>query len=397
MNKESVTITIAIVGAAFMAGCSNHKGSANDPLADSGRTQRTENLLENLIAQGDSGVYMFGHHDDTVYGIGWEADYANDSTVGTKSDVQSVCGDFPAVLSFDLGHIELGDEKNLDGVPFERIRKEAVCHFDHGGLVTLSWHLNNPLSGGTSWVADSLKEIEKNTVASVLEGGEKHEQFIGWLDKVAEFISSLETPYGVKVPVVFRPWHEHTGSWFWWGQELCSAEEYKALWKMTAERLKDKGVTNALLAYSPGTEPDGNAEKYLERYPGDDIIDILGLDAYCSAPDADTIQIAGYAHKMGKNLEMIAKIAKEHSKAMALTETGYEGIKAADWWSATLAPVLERYPVCYVLVWRNARERPTHFFAPYPGHAFASDFVKFYNLKETLFLHDVNALYLKRR
>ncbi len=380
-----------------MAGCNNHKGSANDPLADSGRTQRTENLLENLKAQGDSGVYMFGHHDDTVYGIGWEADYANDSTVGTKSDVKSVCSDFPAVLSFDLGHIELGDEKNLDGVPFERIRKETINHFDHGGMVTLSWHLNNPLSGGTAWVADSLKDIERNTVASVLEGGEKHELFIRWLDRVADFISSLETPYGVKVPVVFRPWHEHTGSWFWWGQELCSAEQYKALWQMTAERLKDKGVTNALLAYSPGTEPDGNADKYLERYPGDDIIDIMGLDAYCSAPDADTVKIADYASKLGKNLEMIARTAKAHGKAMALTETGYEGIKTADWWTATLAPVLEKYPVCYVLVWRNARERPSHFFAPYPGHAFASDFVKFYNLKETLFLHDVNALYLKRQ
>ena len=53
-------------------GC--RKQNPNDPLADSGRTQRTENLLTNLIAQGDSGVYMFGHHDDTVYGIGWEAD-----------------------------------------------------------------------------------------------------------------------------------------------------------------------------------------------------------------------------------------------------------------------------------------------------------------------------------
>ena len=394
MNKKP--LTIAIVAAAIMAGCNNHKGSDNDPLADSGRTQRTENLLDNLKAQGDSGVYMFGHHDDTVYGIGWEADYTKDSTVSAKSDVKSVCGDLPALLSFDLGHIELDDEKNLDGVPFDRIRKEAVNHFDHGGLVTLSWHLNNPLSDGTSWVADTLKEIERNSVAAVLDGGEKHDLFIGWLDKVADFISSLETPYGVKVPVVFRPWHEHTGSWFWWGQEFCTAEQYKALWQMTAEILKEKGVTNALFAYSPGTEPDGNADKYLERYPGDDIIDILGLDAYCSAPDADTTQIAGYVRKLGKNLEMVTKVAKAHGKAVALTETGYEGIKTADWWTATLAPVLAKYPVSYVLVWRNARERPSHFFAPYPGHAFASDFVKFYNLNETLFLHDVNALYLKR-
>jgi len=386
-----------LLSAVLFVSCNSGKNKVHEPLADSGRTQRTENMLENLKLQGGSGLYMFGHHDDTVYGIGWEADYSNDSTVSAKSDVKSVCGDLPAVLSFDLGHIELGDDKNLDGVPFERIRKEAINHFDHGGMVTLSWHLDNPLSGGTSWVADSLRDIEKNTVASVLEGGEKHELFLGWLDKVADFLNSLETPYGVKVPVVFRPWHEHTGSWFWWGQNLCTAEQYKELWQMTAERLKYNGVVNALLAYSPGTEPDGDVDKYIERYPGDEVIDVLGLDSYCFAPEADTLQIAEYVQKLDKNLGMIAKVAKDHSKAMALTETGYEGIKTENWWTETLAPVLAKHPVSYVLVWRNARERPTHYYAPYPGHTSMSDFVRFYNLNETLFLHDVNALYLIRK
>ncbi len=389
--------SIFILPLVLIAGCNSNKNKVNEPLADSGRTERTENMLGNLKLLGDSGVYMFGHHDDTVYGIGWEADYTNDSTVSARSDVKSVCGDLPAVLSFDLGHIELGDDKNLDGVPFDRIRKEIINHFDHGGMVTLSWHLDNPLSGGTAWVADSLKDIEKNTVAAVLEGGEKHEMFLGWLDKIADFINSLETPYGIKVPVVFRPWHEHTGSWFWWGQDNCTAEHYKALWQMTAERLKDKGVVNAILAYSPGTEPDGDADKYLERYPGDEIIDVLGLDSYCFAPEADTLQIADYTQKLDKNLGMIEKVAKEHGKAMALTETGYEGIKTENWWTETLAPVLAKHPVSYVLVWRNARERPSHYYAPYPGHLSSSDFVKFYNLNETLFLHDVNALYLKRK
>ena len=373
-------------------GC--RKQNPNDPLADSGRTQRTENLLTNLIAQGDSGVYMFGHHDDTVYGIGWEADYNNDSTIAEKSDVKSVCNDYPAVLSFDLGHIELGADKNLDGVPFKRIKDEIINHFNHGGMITLSWHLNNPLSGGTAWVADSLKGIEKHTVAAVLEGGEKHELFLSWLDRVADFLNSLETPYGVRVPVVFRPWHEHTGSWFWWGQDFCTPEQYKKLWEMTVERLKDKDVVNALYAYSPGTEPNGNADKYLERYPGDDIIDVMGLDCYCSAADADTAKVALYTHTLDKNLAMVVKVAKEHHKAAALTETGYEGIKISNWWTEALATVLAKHPISYVLVWRNARERPQHHFAPYPGHSSTTNFIEFYNLEETLFLQDVNGLYL---
>lgn len=386
---------VIAAAAAFLAGGCSHQEKPSDPLAPSGRTERTENLLQSLKAQGDSGVYMFGHHDDTVYGIGWEADYQNDSTVGTKSDVGSVCHDLPAVLSFDLGRIELGGDKNLDGVPFDRLHKEIIHHFDRGGMVTLSWHADNPLSGGTAWVADSLKDVETRTVAAVLEGGEQHDKFVGWLDTVAEFLNSLVTPYGARVPVVLRPWHEHTGSWFWWGQEHCTAEQYKALWKLTADRLKERGVVNALFAYSPGTESDGDAAKYMERYPGDDIIDILGLDTYCSAPDADTAKVAAYARNLDKHLTMIETVAKEHGKALALTETGYEGIKTRDWWTQTLAPVLAKHPVSYVVVWRNARERPSHHYAPYPGHDSASDFVRFYNLPSTLFLKDVNGLYLK--
>jgi mannan endo-1,4-beta-mannosidase len=196
------------------------------------------------------------------------------------------------------------------------------------------------------------------------------------------------------VPVVFRPWHEHTGSWFWWGQDFCTPEQYKKLWEMTVERLKDKDVVNVLYAYSPGTEPNGNADKYLERYPGDDIIDVMGLDCYCSAPDADTAKVALYTHTLDKNLAMVVKVAKEHHKAAALTETGYEGIKISNWWTEALATVLAKHPISYVLVWRNARERPQHHFAPYPGHSSTTNFIEFYNLEETLFLQDVNGLYL---
>ena len=392
MKKILLMATAALLTAA----CGNNEKKADDPLADSGRTQRTENLLENLKAIGDSTVYLFGHHDDTVYGIGWAADYSNDSTIHQRSDVKSVCNDYPALLSFDLGHIELGDSLNLDGVPFQRIRQEILAHYDRGGMITLSWHVNNPLSGGTSWVADSLKSTETKTVAAVLEGGEKHNVFLSWLDRVADFLNSLETPYGVKVPVLFRPWHEHTGSWFWWGQEHCTPEQYKALWQLTTSRLKDKGVANALYAYSPGTEPDGNEAKYMERYPGDDVIDLIGLDCYCWAPEADTTQITSYATTLDKNLGMVCNIAKQHQKAVALTETGYECLKKKDWWTATLAPILERHPISYVLVWRNAHNRENHFFAPYPGQQSASDFIRFYNDKRTLFLQDLNGLYLKK-
>lgn len=175
------------------------------------RTPQTENLLTSLKAMSAKGRIMFGHHDDTAYGIGWVGD-------SDRSDVKSVCGDYPALLGFDLGRLELGGPKNLDGVEAERIRQDIIRHFERGGVATLSWHCYNPLSGRQSWVADSLLNLERQTVASILAEGETHDKFITWLDRQADFINSLQTTDGVKVPVIFRPWHEHTGSWFWWAK-----------------------------------------------------------------------------------------------------------------------------------------------------------------------------------
>jgi mannan endo-1,4-beta-mannosidase len=186
----------------------------------------------------------------------------------------------------------------------------------------------------------------------------------------------------VKIPVLFRPWHEHSGSWFWWGEKLCTPEEYKTLWHMTVDTLQARGVDNALYAYSPGTEPKDTTE-YLKKYPGDELIDVIGFDTYQF--DRDT-----YLAGMDRALSIIDSIGKAHNKVIAVTETGYEGIPDAKWWTGTLLPALKKYSLAYVLVWRNAREKVTHYYAPYPGQTSAEDFVEFYNNPKTLFAADVN-------
>lgn len=339
------------------------------------RTPEAEKLLANLKTIPQKG-YMFGHHDDTNYGIGWEFEEG-------RSDVQSVCGDYPGVISFDLGHVELGDSVTLDKVPFDKVRKEIINQYNRGGMVSLSWHLDNPMTDGDSWdVSDTT------VVASILPGGDKHEKFMGWMGRLADFLNSLQTADGTKVPVLFRPWHEHTGSWFWWGRKLCSTEQYKALWRMTYDFLQKEEANHVLYAYSPGTEFT-DSTSYLERYPGDDIIDLVGFDTYQSA-SRDF-----YVEKARKALGILTEVAKAHDKAMALTETGFEGVKDPMWWTGTLAEVLEGYPVSYVLVWRNAREKVTHFYAPYPGQESANDFVTFYNDSTTLFAADVKEILYK--
>lgn len=333
-------------------------------------TPEAREMLSVLRALPEQGVFMFGHHDDPMYGIGWVGDEG-------RSDVKSVCGDYPAVMSFDLGHLELGHDNNLDGVPFDKIRRESVAQYERGGMVSFSWHADNPLTGKDAWdVSDS------SVVRSVLPGGANHAKFIAWLDRVADFLNSIKTKDGVKVPVMFRPWHEHTGSWFWWGQALCTDDEYDTLWQMTYQRMREKGATQLIWAYSPGIEPRDEAE-YLRRWPGDGIVDIIGVDAY------QYEDCAAYIENLDRSLRIMTAVSKSHGKPMAVTETGYESVPDAEWWTKTLMPVIEKYPISYVLVWRNAHDKPKHFYAPYPGHASAQDFQKFYNDRRTLFAKDM--------
>lgn len=374
MNLKTIILPGLCLAAALVCAAGTVSGQGvcggTDDNGARTRTHEAEQMLATLKALPEQGVFMFGHHDDPMYGIGWNGD-------AQRSDVKSVCGDWPAVMSFDLGHLELGNDNNLDGVPFDRIRQESVAQYMRGGMVSFSWHADNPLTGKDAWdVSDST------VVRSVLPGGKNHDKFIVWLDRVADFFNSIKTQDGVKVPVLFRPWHEHTGSWFWWGQALCTDEEYDALWQMTYKRMREKGADQLLWAYSPGIEPKDSAE-YMRRWPGDGIVDVIGVDAY-QHEDRQA-----YINSLDRLLRIMTDVSKAHGKVMAVTETGYESIPDSVWWTKTLMPVIGKYPISYVLVWRNAHNKSGHFYAPYPGHASEADFKTFYNDKRTLFAGDM--------
>ncbi|MBP7151209.1 MAG: beta-mannosidase [Paludibacteraceae bacterium] len=339
-------------------------------------TLQTQNLLKNLKVISEKG-FMFGHQDDPLYGIGWEGDDG-------RSDVKSVVGDYPAVMGFDLGRIELGNEKNIDNVSFEKIRQEIIRQYQRGGMITMSWHMNNPLTNGDAW---DVKKGE-NAVASVLPDGQNHDKFLHWLQRAADFFNSLKTEDGTKIPIVFRPWHEHTGSWFWWGKDLCSPEEYQQLWKMTVDFMQEKGVNNLLYAYSPDIQ--GPGQIYMERYPGDEYVDILGLDGYHRDNEAG---IESFRNSLNTILSFMTDEGKKRNKPIALTETGLEAIPIANWWTGVLLPIVGKYPISYVMVWRNARERENHYYAPYPGQKSAADFIKFYHSPKTFFCKDIPNLY----
>ncbi|WP_207434281.1 glycoside hydrolase family 26 protein [Sabulibacter ruber] len=337
-------------------------------------TAETRNLYANLKRLSQKGI-MFGHQDALAYGMGWKYEPG-------RSDVKEVVGEYPAVVGWDLGHLELNKPVNLDSVPFQKMREFAQEVYINGGLNTFSWHLNNPLDPSkTSW------DPMDSTIQHLFKDKKALKRYQSWLDGLASFMRSLKGPKGELIPVVFRPLHEHTGSWFWWGRKHCSPEEYKQMWRFTVDYLRKKKANNLLFAYS--TDRFTSREDYLERYPGDDYVDIVGFDIYHRPPaNADASQLTQsnqtFVKEARQMVETLRQIGQEKNKVWTLSETGLETLPVTDWWTNVLYPIVKDAGLSYVLVWRNGR--PDHYYAPYPGQKSAANFKKFYQNPKVFFI-----------
>lgn len=340
-----------------------------------------EQLLALLDSASTSKTVFFGHHDDTVYGHSWELEEG-------RSDILEIVGDYPAVMSWDLGGIEADDSLNLDGVPFERISREVVAQDERGGINTFSWHLHNPVNGGDAWdVSDTT------IVAQIAHNPETTERFREQVRKAARFFNSLTDSSGDKVGVIFRPWHEHNGNWFWWGQDFASDEDFRFLWTEMRRVMDEEGADNVVYAYSP--DRVDSEKEYLHRYPGDKYVDILGIDIYHLGGEAG---VEDYREAANRGLGIVEKLAMEKGKRAAFTETGLESINMRGWYTQVLLPLMQRHhSLGYVVVWRNAPDKPAHFYAPYPGHIEAADFLNFKHNATTGFASDAHGFAPKYR
>jgi len=341
-------------------------------VADESASDQTK-LLYHKIQQIQKKGIAFGHQDATAYGIGWKH---NDNPASLKSDIKEVVGKFPAVHGYDIGHIELGRSQNLDTVSFDLMREHIKELHAMGAIITMSWHLDNPVSNGSSWDTTAA-------VTSILKGGTEREKYELWINRLANFFNSLVDNQGKVIPVVFRPYHEMNGSWFWWGEDHCSPEHYKQLWIETQELLKSNDVHSLLYAYSPNTL--NSTDDFEKFYPGDKYVDIIGVDIYNHSGNEK------FTEQLKHNLEILRQKAAVNNKPFALTESGNNNFGEDEkWWTEVVYPGINNSGIAWALFWRNAR--PSHYFSTYPGEISEEDFKTFAKKDDILFLNEVQKI-----
>jgi mannan endo-1,4-beta-mannosidase len=293
------------------------------------------------MALEDKGV-MYGHQDDLMYGTSWWYEE-------NRSDVKEATGDYPGVAGFELGEIEKGGERSLDSVSFAQITEQVKIFHRLNGVITVSWHCINPITSqlpgpktangpGSAWDVPRGEGQAKSRgeVSSILPGGENHDMFNRWLTTLADYFLTWKDDDGRLIPFLFRPYHEHSGDFFWWGDTRCTAGEYADLWRYTVDFMRSRGLHNILYVYN--TDKVYSLEEFMTGYPGDDYIDMLAIDWYGSG--------AEFNEAVDRALGFVTDAARQRNKLAALSECGNM--------SWEMVNIMKKYRLSYFLTWRNA-------------------------------------------
>lgn len=337
----------------LLASCGKKTKSSYDEIGSSGLTTRTENLIANMHAIAEKGV-LIGQMYGTLEGVGWK----NDTT--KYGDIQSISNDRPACNGYELCGIEYGDTLNTDGLPFHSIKKDILTIFKRGGVAMIKWSCPNYQGKG-------------NTLRQ-------------WTSQIAKYLDSLQNEYGIKVPIILFLYPRDGSSWY----TKLSSKDYLKLYNKTHKELQEQGVTNVIYGYSfSGVTSESVLKNELPT--GIDVIHLALSypEDYKNKNDYDTV--------LNTQLQMMTKVAKAQHLISGLS-CGMQGIPDPTFFSQTLLPLIKQSKLTFLLFGPNqGTSEQKRYDVPYPGESnnVISDFMQFYNDPSTLFLKDLNGLYVK--
>jgi len=219
------------------------------------------------------------------------------------SMVYRITKEYPAVFGQDFGFSYPGD---WDGINYrQNIVDEAIKRNNEGFIITLMWHAvppteDEPVTFSKSIQGDLTDAQWKDLVTP---GTLLNERWKSQVDVIAFFLKQLKY---ASVPVLWRPYHEMNGDWFWWGKKK-GADGYKKLYRMLYDRFVNfHGLNNLIWVYNTNEFKPG-VDRLDEYYPGDDVVDIITTDVYTQGFDDE-------------NYSQITKLAG--NKPIALGEVG---------------------------------------------------------------------------
>ena len=197
--------------------------------------------------------------------------FAPNASMALPEAIHAASGKWPAYVGVD--YMNFGS-KGIDTAAANRV---ARLYWHDGGLVQVNVHLPDPANPNGGGLRDPGVDLR-----TLLPGGAVREAWLREMDAVAAGLAELQ---GAGVVVLWRPFHEMNGKWFWWGGKPTA--DFVALWQdMFRYFSAVKGLHNLIWIYSPNKGDNAG-----DFYPGSGFADMVGLDAYTD--DVDPVHITG--------------------------------------------------------------------------------------------------------
>jgi len=212
------------------------------------------------------------------------------------------CGDGPKAtasyydLYVDMLADDTGRHVGIVGADFgwftgDHFPVEALIdHARKGGLVTVNWHADNPFADGVDVYWNTVENKDKIDLKALLRDAEKTSIWTSYRTELDNVAGGLQKLRDAGITVIWRPFHEMNGDFFWWGidaynNQQTNQEDFKRLWKDLHYVLTyDYGLDNLIWTYSVVPDEGWSAD-VTSYYPGSDYVDLVGMDYYGASPE----------------------------------------------------------------------------------------------------------------
>ncbi len=262
IRKLTAVILPVCLTAGILAGCAEKPGTAENTEAETAEIIAEyvpKHILTNPNATTEAMIvydYINSVYKNGIIAGQQESTWINNNPDDEMEYIERRTGKLPAIRGLDYIN------EDFDGVT-----SRSIEWWEKGGLVSICWHWGTPPDG----VGYESSQETVDITELLTEGTDLYNGMIAQMDRVAEELLKLQE---AGVPVLWRPFHEFDGGWFWWGKG--TPEQFAELWRLMYDRYTNVfGLNNLIwvLGYSHSVRP-GN------WYPGDDYVDICGADNY---------------------------------------------------------------------------------------------------------------------
>jgi mannan endo-1,4-beta-mannosidase len=235
-------------------------------LSDANANPRTQWLMNYLVSQYGEKTFS-GQQHSVSDNLPWPG-----NTYLSKSG-----GMIPAIRGSDF--IDYSPTRRQFGEnPNNETEQTLQWAQQTGGIVTMMWHWNAPAdlvnAGDWPWWRGFYTQGTTFDLPAALANpqSEDYQLILRDIDAIAVELQKFEN---ANVPVIWRPLHEAQGAWFWWGAH--GPETFKDLWNLMHDRMTNvHGLNNLIWEYTS----TGVNDEFLNWYPGDDVVDMIGADIY---------------------------------------------------------------------------------------------------------------------